>query len=742
ETESLEQAIDHLAKARLMRPEWAEVPMLLAMIQQQMGSPASALESYREAVRQGSRNVMGLGRFADLLIRQNQRDEATQVLALMKELNVKLSPEAEYLLAIHDFSEGKNEEGFAKLKAMADDLRARAAASEDYRDSERLSGILRQLAALAAQRKEEAEARELLDEAEAAIRRAVALQPDNGRLWMLLVALLNQTGRVARVSDVLAEAQQKLPPAQVAITLAQCYEILGRTAEAEQQYDKALTESEGDKKLPRLVATFFLRLDNSEKRAKGEAMLREMIAGTRLVEEADIAWARRRLALTLSQKGDHKSYLEAMKLVDANLADASDSVADKRIKARLLAHRPNRADRAAARAIFEELVRIPNPAPGDRYELARLLFVEKEWNEASRQMQPLLATEDIQPEWLDFHIRAQIRAGEFRDAENNLKRYERIAKDPFMVTIILARIQSGRGRHDLAIRTVKDYVDDASSAGIPRPNRALNAARALTNLAKHVTGPGRDAAIVQYLKQAEQYFREFVEKDPSQSRLLIGFLGEHGDREEALRLAEGAASADSPQPVAISAVALLSRGDPSPDEVSRVEKILDDAIKRQGEDIPLLLALAELRTIQKRYDDAEQCYRTVLAREDAKQYEIIALNNLAVFLALRGQKLDDAKQMIDRAIELAGSAATLLDSRATIHLAKGEWQKSLDDLTLALAEEPTGIRYFHQGQAYMQGGLKAEAAAAMATADDYGLKVEQLQPLERPAYRQLREALQ
>ncbi|NLE36496.1 MAG: tetratricopeptide repeat protein, partial [Pirellulaceae bacterium] len=544
DTESLEQAIDHLAKARLMRPEWAEVPMLLATIQEQMGNPAAALESYREAVRQGSRNVVGMGRFSQLLVRQNQQEEAARIIGLMKEMNVPLSPDAEYLLVVQSFREGKEEEGVAQLKEMADELRKAAATSKDYRDSARLSGVLRQLAALAAQRKDEDEARELLDEAETAIRRSVELEPENARLWMLLVAFLNQTERVGRVGDVLSEAQRKLPAAKAAITLAQCYEILGRMAEAEQQYDRAATEAKDDETLARLMATFFLRIENPEKQSKGEAILREMVDGTRPTSEADAAWARRRLALSLSQKGDHKSYLEAMKLIDANLAGDAASIPDKRIKARLLAHRPNRADRATARAIFEELVRIPDPSPSDRYELARLLFVEQEWNEASRQMQPLLAGDDIQPEWLDFYIRAQIRAGELRDAESNLKRYERIAKDPFMVTIILARIQSGRGRHDLAIRTVKEYVDNASPTGVPRANRALNAGRALTNLAKHVTGPGRDAAIVQYLKQAEQYFREYVTKDPSQARILIGFLGEQGNREEALELAEDASNAD------------------------------------------------------------------------------------------------------------------------------------------------------------------------------------------------------
>ena len=75
-------------------------------------------------------------------------------------------------------------------------------------------------------------------------------------------------------------------------------------------------------------------------------------------------------------------------------------------------------------------------------------------------------------------------------------------------------------------------------------------------------------------------------------------------------------------------------------------------------------------------------------------------------------------------------------------LARGEWQKAIDDLSIALAEEPTATRFYHQAQAYYQGKQTKAAKESMGRADDYGLKAEHLQPLERPAYRQLREDLQ
>ncbi|MBN2217593.1 MAG: tetratricopeptide repeat protein [Pirellulales bacterium] len=769
---NFKEAIAHLNEARLARPEWPDAFMLLAKIQEQMGDKDAALENYVQAIALGSTDTMGMGRASQLLYEEGRVDEANQILGVLEKSKAAMPTTAILQRGLHDLGEGKIEQGTADLARVAKVYSEQAAESKDYRQYQSLSRILRTLGRIARFEKRDAEASEKYGEAEAALRQAVQLSPKTSVLWIELVTLLSEAGRVRDVSSVLEQAKKQLPPDEVALTLARCYEALGRSTEAEGQYEKAAEESKNNKDLARLTARFYLLSDDDRKKEKGESILREMIDGKRPTNDADVSWARRQLAARLAAHGDHRSYHQAMELIDANLKESPESVLDRRLKARLLSRRPSRAQRKQAQAIFEELVQLPKPSSSDRYELAMLYFADEQWNKASQQMQPLLAAKQVRPEWLDFYIRAQVRMGEYDGAEAKLNRYEQMVEDPFPIAVRRARIFLGRKRHDRAIQVMKDYVEKGSSQFATRPTRLRQAAQSLDNLATRVTGPGRDAATEQYLKQAEAFLREYVQLDPDNTTLLVSFLGRHGQREEALRIAEETWEKNQPVLIAIPTVALLVLGDPSPKEIQRVDKILDGAIRKnqeqavelkaqmekhaggekdsrtenleqkfrvsKAEEKALLLSLAELRSIQKHYDEAETLYRKVLEKDPEN---ILALNNLAVFLALRGLKLDESLEMINKTIELAGPAPTLLDSRAMIHLAKGESQKALDDLSMAIGDEPTGIRYFHQAQAFAAAGEKEKAAAAMREADSYGLKAEQLQPLERPAYRKLKEEL-
>ena len=81
----------------------------------------------------------------------------------------------------------------------------------------------------------------------------------------------------------------------------------------------------------------------------------------------------------------------------------------------------------------------------------------------------------------------------------------------------------------------------------------------------------------------------------------------------------------------------------------------------------------------------------------------------------------------------------MLDSRASVRLARGDPQSALKDLAGALREQPTPVRRFHQAQAYEMANQRAQARQAMRQALDDGLIPEMLQPLERPAFERLRK---
>jgi Tfp pilus assembly protein PilF len=112
-----------------------------------------------------------------------------------------------------------------------------------------------------------------------------------------------------------------------------------------------------------------------------------------------------------------------------------------------------------------------------------------------------------------------------------------------------------------------------------------------------------------------------------------------------------------------------------------------------------------------------------------------------VLLAMQKKDLDEALQLINRAIEIAGPVGSMLDSRATVYMARGEPGKALEDLQVAIADDPKPVRLFHQAQAYDLAGNEVAAKESLKKANDAGLTPEMLQRPELPVYAMLQKLL-
>jgi len=98
--------------------------------------------------------------------------------------------------------------------------------------------------------------------------------------------------------------------------------------------------------------------------------------------------------------------------------------------------------------------------------------------------------------------------------------------------------------------------------------------------------------------------------------------------------------------------------------------------------------------------------------------------------------------LIDRAIEIAGSNATLFDTRAVVYLQLGKSDLALQDLRSALAINPEkSVLYFHLCRALEMAGNAVEAREALRQAEQRGLKVETMDPRERETFLKVRQKL-
>jgi tetratricopeptide (TPR) repeat protein len=186
--------------------------------------------------------------------------------------------------------------------------------------------------------------------------------------------------------------------------------------------------------------------------------------------------------------------------------------------------------------------------------------------------------------------------------------------------------------------------------------------------------------------------------------------------------------------VAAASVAALRLGHADAGQRQRVEDWLTAVSEKQPRSPLLRILLAELHERSGRYEAAREDYRGIL-KEDP--HHLLALNNLAYSLALHAGKPAEALKCINAAIDQAGPAPELLDTRAVIYLRSRQARPAMNDLRLALVQEPTAAKYFHLAQAQRLAGALNDAALAFRQAGALGLTARQLPPVEQAAFEQL-----
>jgi tetratricopeptide (TPR) repeat protein len=375
------------------RPEWARVPLLRACVAELAADVPRAIDEYRRAFDLGERQPSVAGRLARLLAERGRDAEADDVLRRQEQAEplrgglARLA--ADVAVRIHNS---------ARAGQMA--RRAVPADSRDFRDQVWLGQVL----ALAGD----------TAEAEAALRRAVLLGPEEPEAWLALVAYLARAGADADAATALAEARRQLPAELVPLTAAIVHETLGRIDDAEKEFQEALKRTPDDGLVLQRAASFFVRLDRP---AQAVPLLRRLIASGTDVPDANRAWARRQLALALAYDGDEQHHAEALALVQADAAAG-------RVRDFVAAARP--AGRAAAlRRLEASLAALP-PTADERFRLARLYEAAGDADKAREHSLEALTQDMHNPTYLAHHIELLLRAGRADEARPWLARLEKL----------------------------------------------------------------------------------------------------------------------------------------------------------------------------------------------------------------------------------------------------------------------------------------------------------------------------
>ena len=673
------------------RPSWARTHVLLGLLDELNGDWERALAAYQDALRMGDRRVQIFERVVSLLYRLGRFAEANRYLARLERqipASTRLST-----LAISVASE------------LQDSVRAETLAQRavERRPNDPMAWLWYGQMLMVNEQPEEAEQ---------AFRRAIALGPQDVQTWAGLFNFQIRAERGAQARETLAQLreQAELPPQEIAFALAQGYDALGDREQAEENYRRATELAEDSVPIVAQWAAFLLR--QGDRQAEVEPLLRRLIslAARDAATAATAGEARRALATLVARRGE---FDEAMQLLQYAEEGGPPAVLDQRLQALLYVQRPE-PDLDRAQALLEDVVvRRRTGEDGDHLLLASVYRQQAQHlsgeeqrfklEAARRQYETLSIRTEPQPEHLAVYADFLMSQERWPEAETPLRRLEELAPDELTTVLLRTRWLVRQDRLGEVPQRVETFVQR-------REERAQDEAE----IVEVWLAAARILDANQLAADAEPWYRKAVEADRKFYPLLVQNLVARGKTSEAIELSSREArAAESADSVTILANALLAA--PADKEaMARAENLLLKGLANHPQDAQLALAVANVRAVQHRNEEAQQLYRQVL-RLDSQN--TVALNNLATLTAEIPGQSQQALRYIEQAIELSGEQPALLDTKGMILVKEGRADEAVSLLRRAVTGPQTDPRYhFHLAVALYRTGETEEARGALETA--------------------------
>ena len=701
-----------LEDAVTQRPNWDRAHGLLGELYERADRIVPALDAYRKAVQLGNRSPVLFRNLVGLLLRQGAEAEALTILATLQ-----------------------------GSQTLPDDLqrqyvRLRSAYNQDPQANLRW-----------AQSKESAESNDVqsqliraeiflrndnVDDARNALDQAVALDRDNPDVWLALIRFLVTQNNIKAAEEVLRRADEALVQpnadadrqALVSATLGQAEQLLGHSDAAAKQLRQAITADPDNLNYWNELQAVLLQQSNPK--AVEELLQQAMQSKDNNVR----AWGRRREAIHLVSNSDGYAHRDqAMALIDKNLAEKIDPLADQRAKAIVLSVDPFQREQAIE-TLLETAKRIPLTAY-EQYLLGWLYHLQS--NNAAAETALRDATNSIRMFNIDAYtllIEVQLALGQSGQANATLNELKRFAPNSWPTL-----------RSEAIILNQLGQTQDATQLLMRSPF-----GKSPAELNQRV-GP-----LLETLKAtaaAEAAYRKAYEADNSPTRhvALVRFLSHNNQAQEAADLAFQH-HADTPIGTTAQLFAAIARSQPvtlipSNEQASwqSIVERMDNWVKEQVEKSPndpaLLFARAAFEDLAGDYDSAIKLYERLLKLAPGNSS---VLNNLAFLLALhRPGASAEALATINAAIQIQGPTPQLLDTRALAYLANGSFALAQQDLQIAQSIEPSAVYAAHlafveRAEARLSDPRSEAGSLRFRNAQELGLTKDQLHPLEWPQY--------
>jgi tetratricopeptide (TPR) repeat protein len=726
--ELYDEARKHLSEARVARPAWSRIPLLTAQICDVEGDEDTAISYYTQAINLGERSPGTISHTVSMLYQRRRFPEADRLIRRLQEQQSPFSNDLTRLAAEVSLRLNDTERAL--------DLVTKAALKSTDPIEHIWAGRI--LSAL-----------EQNDDAEKSFRQAIELDETLPEAWVALIQHLGRTSQIQKAEIALEAAKQKIGSEEAPLALAVAMESIGRFEEAESRYMAAMAAAPEKIPVIRRLTDFLLRQSLVK---KAEPLLTQVLTEAKGATDEDRTWARRNLALIFVARGTPEDAEKALSLVEENLKQQPKSETEIRAKAMIQAMSKDRSSQLQAAETLEKILANQKSRGSDgiaetQFALVQLYAGLRDVSKATSHLRTLMASHGDSPRYLTFYVQYLVGRNETTEADLWIPKLAEVAPNEQSTLALTTEVRYRQERYADVYEAIDKFVANPGLSDSERQSRTRYAASLLEIYSKRLSSKSNESTAesnstnwaTRFGKQADVLLRKYAEERPQEILALAAFLGRQGQHAESLDILDKDGSDARPEQIAAVTTALIASATASPGDYARAERLLRAELDKRDRPVTLILALADLLNWTDQFANAEQLYREILKTQERHP---AALNNLALMLALHGRGENGSLALVDKAIQVLGPQSPLLDTRATINLLLGKPKEAAADIEKSLAARPSAASFFHQSLVEQRLGNRQAARDSLVKANELGLKMEELHPLEWPSYRQLQKELQ
>ena len=306
-----------------------------------------------------------------------------------------------------------------------------------------------------------------------------------------------------------------------------------------------------------------------------------------------------------------------------------------------------------------------------------------------------------QPELRMAYAKALLEAQRYAQAQVQLQAITHEQPDFLQAWLILGALELQDGKFADAEQSLKRYVELA----LAKPEDAVHA-ESTPGLAQAYLSLAQIAEQRKDFVQAEDWLKRINNADDQLNAQLrrAALLARQGKLNEALELIHRQTTrTPADARLKVTTEALLLR---ESKQFQAAYDLLAEATTRNPEDSELVYDMAMVAEKLDKFEEMERLLRRVIAAKPDYQH---AYNALGYSLAERKIRLDEAKQLILKALELAPGDPFILDSLGWVEFRSGNLTEASRILEGAFKDKPDAEIAAHLGEVMWAAGKRKEA---------------------------------